>query len=111
VIEFSPHESCDEHRDRECRCKNTEIRCVASAEWPGLYHGVVDTRLGPLGHSEHHRGASFKFSAEIGEVLRVFLLCRYEVVTPVCDGASTVLQDRRVRRWESEADRGLRPSR
>jgi hypothetical protein len=34
---------------QECRCEGQEIECVASADWPCLFHGTLDVELPPLG--------------------------------------------------------------
>jgi hypothetical protein len=55
------------------------INCIASAEWPGLYHGVLDIELGPLAQSGHADLGTLRFPADIGQVSRAFLVCGYDV--------------------------------
>ncbi|MET0453846.1 MAG: neuraminidase-like domain-containing protein [Mycobacterium sp.] len=55
-----------------------EIRCVASAEWPGLYHGVVDVDLGPLGGGIERELALFRFAGCPSDVTRAFVFCHYQ---------------------------------
>jgi hypothetical protein len=63
------------HGRREVR----QIQCVASADWPGLYHAVVDELdLKPLASGTHREVAAFRFPTPLGDVARVSLLCHYE---------------------------------
>ncbi|HWN66029.1 MAG TPA: hypothetical protein VNM90_00250, partial [Haliangium sp.] len=55
------------------------IHCVASTEWPGFYHGVLEVPLGPLGQSSDQPLGTLRFPADTGPVSRMFLLCGYEV--------------------------------
>jgi hypothetical protein len=83
VVEFTPHTHHHAHPGG-CECENIDVRCVASDAWPGLYYGVVDYTVGPL-REEHRREVTLEFPPSTGPVLRVYLLCYYEVVAPVCD--------------------------
>ncbi|HXM02439.1 MAG TPA: hypothetical protein VN939_07545, partial [Chthoniobacterales bacterium] len=55
------------------------ICCSRSDDWPGLYHGVNKTTIGPLGHDERRHQVMFSFDNAIGDISRIFLLCRYVV--------------------------------
>jgi hypothetical protein len=69
-------EQRDEDRDeREVH----EVTCIASDEWPDLYHGVLDIRLGPLVQRSDHDLGTFRFPPDMGMVSRAFLLCGYDV--------------------------------
>ncbi len=60
-------------------CDAAELRCVASADWPGLYHGVLDgIDLGPLRRGVESELGRFRFPAGVGPVSRVFFFCRYQ---------------------------------
>jgi hypothetical protein len=83
VVEFTPHTHHHSHSG-ECECDNIDVRCVASDGWPGLYYGVVDVTVGPL-HDERRRQVTLEFPASIGEVSRLYVLCYYEAVPPVCE--------------------------
>jgi hypothetical protein len=67
IIEFA-------HGDEECDCER-KVLCRASDEWPDLYCGIFDTRIGPLGGRGHHAEAEFRFHAATGEVEHVYLFC------------------------------------
>ena len=58
-------------------CKPERIDCVASAEWPTLFYGVIaghDRRLDP--DCDVHLG-SLRFPADGSLVRRVYLVARY----------------------------------
>ncbi len=65
--------------DREDDDKVYAIDCIASADWPGLYHGVLDIELGPLHHNADHDLGAFRFPCDSGVVSNAFLFCGYEV--------------------------------
>jgi len=71
VLEFT--RGCHDRHE-----KPLHVSCIASEEWPDLYCGVFDTEVGPLGRTSEQSEVGFRFPAEIGEVERVFLLCRYQ---------------------------------
>lgn len=73
-VEF--HVLDDDEGDAK-RCGDDDMRCVASAELPDLYHGVVATRIGPL-RSRRRFLATFRFARGAGKIRRPFLFCRYE---------------------------------
>ena len=79
VIELMSQHGDKGHAEHGCESKATEIACVASADWPNLYHGVIETRLGPLGRNGYPHFLTFRFPLGIGEISRAFLFCRYEV--------------------------------
>jgi hypothetical protein len=63
----------------EAEVKRHNITCVASAEWPGLYHGVLDLQREPIAvHDERHVGP-FRFPKHVGPVPHAFLFCGYGV--------------------------------
>jgi hypothetical protein len=67
------------HRDR-CGCSAQRFECVASADWPGLYHGVLDVELGPLAGDGGQDLGMFRFAFAATKIARAFLLCVYEVI-------------------------------
>jgi hypothetical protein len=83
VIEFTPHMHHHAHAD-ECECDNIDVRCVASDAWPGLSYGVVDYVVGPL-HNDYGREVTLEFPPTVGEILRLYVLCYYEAIPPICD--------------------------
>lgn len=77
VLEFK-HDRHPHHED------SLRVACLATEEWPDLYYGIFDTRLGPLGRNKPRAEAQFRFSPALGHVDQVFLLCRYQRVPPCC---------------------------
>ncbi len=61
------------HREEE------RMRCVLSDHWPGLYHGVVEARIGPLRSDGERVEAMFCFSETCCPITRAYLLCRYRL--------------------------------
>jgi hypothetical protein len=59
--------------------KVEDIVCVASEEWPGLYHGVLNIPLGPLSWERASNLGTFRFPRDTGPVSHVYLFCGYEV--------------------------------
>jgi hypothetical protein len=65
-------------RGRDCDDDELEISCLASEDSPSLYWGVFDTQIGPLDGGRERTEIQFQFPKGIGEIERVYLLCRYE---------------------------------
>ena len=69
---FEPQDKPGHH------CDADDVHCVASAEWPGLYHGVLDNiDLGPLPRATEKELGTFHFPTGLDSVSRVFLFCQY----------------------------------
>ena len=68
----------EEHeRGGECRCPGETVSCVATAEWPCLFHGTVDVEL-PLPWRERARPAALlRFPCSAGEITALHVVCRY----------------------------------
>jgi hypothetical protein len=79
-IDFVPGGD-DEHEEHEeagpDERRQTDVRCFAEAGRPGLYCGVFDARLGPLGVDSQGAGFELRFPAGVGRLEHMFLLCRY----------------------------------
>lgn len=59
-------------------CSAREVHCVAGADWPDLYHGVLDdAALEPLTRSDPREVGQFLFPEGLRGVSRVFLFCHY----------------------------------
>lgn len=58
-------------------CETRRVECIASADWPELFHGVVDEV--DVGALQHSGGMTFCFPACAGTVSRVFMFCQYEL--------------------------------
>jgi hypothetical protein len=100
ILFHAEHDGCDRWKTKDCPCRHEvdaarrvigfkhrrhhddddelQITCLATEEAPELYYGVVDTNVGPLGRDHHRTEVQFRFPEKIGDLERVYLLCRYE---------------------------------
>jgi len=63
----------------EAEVERHTITCVASAEWPELYHGVLELKRYPIAvHGERRHVGRFCFPDRMGHVSQAFLFCGYE---------------------------------
>ena len=88
TIEFLEHEP-DHRHSRECRCKPRKIECVASSEWPHLFHGVLGLNDLPLESNCDLRIGSLKFPEDSPEITRLYLVAGYRRCEPapcICEG-------------------------
>ena len=60
------------------RDEGLPVSCLSCPESPELYYGIFDTHIGPLGRDRHCADVQFRFPEKIGELERVYVLCRYE---------------------------------
>jgi Tc toxin complex TcA C-terminal TcB-binding domain len=67
----------DDNRDD---CDDAVVRCAASEDWPNLYYGVADTRIGPLGRNSSRSQLRLGIPCEAGGLSELYLLCRYQVM-------------------------------
>ncbi len=58
-------------------CAVETIECVASEEWPGFYHGVIEVTVGPLGQGKPRALGTLRFPSGLQEIARLFLVCGY----------------------------------
>jgi hypothetical protein len=77
VVEFVGHDG-DETSNRKVHCRAGDL-------WPGLYWGVFDTHIGPVGRRRRHAELDFRFCDGEGRLESAFLLCRY--TTRLCDNS------------------------
>ncbi|SFN24754.1 hypothetical protein SAMN05216386_0105 [Nitrosospira briensis] len=63
-------------------CDMEDIYCIASADWPCFYHGILDIQLDPLCADETRDLGTLIFPCDIGLVVRAFLLCDYSAAPP-----------------------------
>ena len=77
VTKRSNEDDCDDD------CGEVDLHCAAGAEYPGLYHGVMEIDLGPLG-DDCGAEATFEFPPTAPEATRIFVMCRYEAVARDC---------------------------
>jgi hypothetical protein len=63
--------------DEDCDCRRVRVECVASDEWPCLFHGVLEVELPSLGWEGYRDLGTFRFAAGTCEISRAFLFCGY----------------------------------
>jgi hypothetical protein len=67
-------------------CDSRDIECVASADWPCLYHGELDVTLHTLCSDEGEEVGALIFPADCGPITKAFLFCDYTADLPaLCD--------------------------
>jgi hypothetical protein len=75
------HPDCHVVEFRHGRQKHNDeashVSCLSCAEAPELYYGIFDTRFGPVGRDHQRTEVEFRFPENIGELERVYVLCRY----------------------------------
>ncbi|MFM5885377.1 MAG: neuraminidase-like domain-containing protein [Novosphingobium sp.] len=69
------------HGDDEC-CERYAITCVASADWPCLFHGVLDFPFPYLEDERPTAIGAFAFPETAGEIRRAYMVCSYEAGEP-----------------------------
>jgi hypothetical protein len=77
-IEFVPDRDCKcEDGSEEC-CERYALTCVASEDWPCLYHGVLEYPFPYISDELQVTIGDFVFPASAGVVHRAYLVCSYE---------------------------------
>lgn len=74
-LTLSEREGCE--HDDACPGPTRIVHCAASAEWPGLYHGVAALELGPVTMKGKPPVVRLKFPRELQGLERLFVLCGY----------------------------------
>ena len=78
VLKVELPEKCGVPHDPKCSGKTRAVHAAASAEWPGLYHGVLDVKLGPITHQCDGPTIHVDFPKRIDTVASVFVVLHYE---------------------------------
>jgi hypothetical protein len=78
-VRFLARHEREHGAEEACECGGLAIDCVASAEWPCLYHGVLDLSHSRLGQGHRHELGTLRFPCGFGNVTRAFLICGYQV--------------------------------
>ena len=81
IIKFMTNDGHHYLKKQWHECDVVNVDCVASADWPCLFHGVLTLCLGPLCGNEVNELGTFMFPHDVGIVPRVFLICGYEVTS------------------------------
>jgi hypothetical protein len=98
-IEFVPDRDCAcEDGSEEC-CERYFLTCVASEDWPCLFHGVIEYPFPFLCDERQITIGDFLFPESVGVVHRAYLVCSYEAGRaerclprlPACDNDCTTV--------------------
>ena len=81
LVEVTVNHPDDDRDDTD----EVEIDCASSADWPDLYHGVGNVKVGPLDRWRDHHDLILTFDKTLPELTRAFILCQYEVVDGCCE--------------------------
>ncbi len=77
-IEFVPNRICEcEDGSEEC-CERYFLTCVASEDWPCLFHGVIEYPFPFLCDEQQIKIGDFQFPECVGLVHRAYMVCSYE---------------------------------
>jgi hypothetical protein len=80
VVEFLIGHRPGHAHGEECDCEIRHITCIASADWPALYHGVFDLHIEPLVGNGYRDIGAFRFPRHTGPICRAYLVCSYRAV-------------------------------
>ena len=77
-IEFVPDRHCECHDGNGGCCERYFLTCVASEDWPCLFHGVIEYPFPFLCDERQVTIGDFLFPEGVGLVYRAYLVCSYE---------------------------------
>ncbi|NHZ81412.1 insecticidal toxin complex protein [Massilia sp. CCM 8695] len=77
-IEFVPDPDCACEHDSEACCERYLLTCVASVDWPCLYHGVLEYPFPWLDDECPVKIGEFLFPHHVGPLRKAYLVCSYE---------------------------------
>lgn len=77
-IEFVPDRDCACEDGTEACCERYFLTCVASEDWPCLFHGVIEYPFPYLYDERQTTIGDFLFPDCVGVVHRAYLICSYE---------------------------------
>ena len=60
------------------------MTCIASSEWPELYHASIDIDPRPVCDDRQGDFGAFRFLSHAKGVTRVFVLCGYQLSEASC---------------------------
>jgi hypothetical protein len=97
-IEFVPNRECECDEENDDCCERYFLTCVASEDWPCLFHGVIEYSFPFLRDDRPITIGDFLFAETVGVVHRAYLVCSYEAGPPerclprqpVCDSDCAV---------------------
>jgi hypothetical protein len=82
IIEFVPKRDCECKKGSEECCERYFLTCIASEDWPCLFHGVLEYPFPYLCEDRMEPIGEFLFGCDVGPVYRAYLICSYEAGPP-----------------------------
>jgi len=77
VVEYYVGQTIGQLKDDKFDCELHSISCVASLEWPGYFHGVLELDFGHIKASEFTQLGVFRFQDDVGQIGNVYLFIGY----------------------------------
>ncbi|PFJ40214.1 insecticidal toxin complex protein [Priestia megaterium] len=78
IVEFLAGQRIGQIKDEKCQAEVSSITCVANANSPGLFHGVLTIDTEVLSSEGYKELGVFKFPTDIGEITNIYLFCSYK---------------------------------
>jgi hypothetical protein len=79
IVEFLVGQRIGQNKGEKCDCNVYSIACVANAQWPGLFHGVLEIDFEAFDTLGYQDLGVFRFPEDVGEITDIFLFCGYKV--------------------------------
>jgi hypothetical protein len=80
IVEFWVGLGVGQIKVDKCDYDVHSIACVADANWPGLFHGVLEVDFEALSTSGYQDLGVFIFPMEVGEIVDTYLFCGYRIM-------------------------------
>jgi hypothetical protein len=80
MVEFLVGQRVGQIKEEKCDCDVHSIACIADANWPGLFHGVLEIDFEPLSTSGCQDLGVFRFPGDIDEITDAYLFCGYKIL-------------------------------
>jgi hypothetical protein len=84
-VAFAPSADCAREKSNDSKedcCERYFLTCVASEDWPCLFHGVLEYPFPFLRDERQLTVGDFLFPESVGRVHRAYLVCSYEAGPP-----------------------------
>jgi hypothetical protein len=78
IVEFLVGQRVSQIKEEKCDCDVHSIACIADANWPGLFHGVLEVDFEALSTSGYQDLGVFRFPMDVGDVTDAYLFCGYK---------------------------------
>lgn len=80
IVEFLVGQRIGQIKKEKCDCDVHSIACVADANWPGLFHGVLEVDFEALNRSGYQDLGVFIFPEDVNEITDTYLFCGYKML-------------------------------